>query len=182
MRHSLIGFLLAALIGCESSVAPSDSVTADNQSGQVSLRTDRASYSAMPIGGEGSYRTYGFTLVAQFTNGMSRTVYLERCYPTTPYPVYGIGSDADGQSAAYNPTWGCVGHDSPIVVLPGMTRTDSLRILGPNAWDGRTNEPFGNLTGRFRLSYVVATCRAVSGCELPGHPRESNDFEVRLGL
>jgi hypothetical protein len=181
VKYSVVGFLFAALMACESSVAPSDGVTAD-QAGQVTLRTDRTAYSATPIGGEGPYRTYAFTLMAQFTNGMSRPVYLERCYPDTAYPVYGIGAGADGPAAAYDPAWACVGHDAPIVVLAGQTRTDSLRITGPNAWDGRTEEPFGDLVGRFRLTYVVGTCRAVRGCALPGRGSESNEFDIHLGL
>ena len=161
-------------------MAPSGEATA-GQSGQVTLRTDRAAYSARPIGGEGPYRTYAVTVVAQFTNGMSQPVYLQRCYPETPYPIYGIVAAEEGREAAYDPAWACVGHDLPIVVSAGQTRTDSLRIAGPNAWDGRTKEPIGNLVGRFRLSYVVGTCPSVTGCELPGPIRESNEFEVRLG-
>jgi hypothetical protein len=160
-------------------MAPSGGGSAD-QGGQVSLRTDRAAYTASLSGGKGLYRTYRFTLVAQFTNGMAEPLYLERCYPTTPYPIYAIGSAAEGREAAYNPAWGCVGNDGPIVVLAGETRTDSLRVTGPNSWDGRTNEPFGDLAGRFRLSYMVGSCRAVSGCKLP-NPVESNNFDVRLG-
>jgi hypothetical protein len=178
MRYSLVGLLFSAVVACGAPVATSGDVTAD-RSGEVTLRTDRAAYSATPIGGEGPYRTYAATLVAQVTNGMSRPVYLQRCYPETPYPIYGIVSAEEGREAAYNPAWACVGHDLPIVVSAGYTRTDSLRIAGPNAWDGRTKEPFGDLVGRFRLSYAVGTCRAVSGCELPGRT-ESNEFEVRL--
>ena len=181
MRYSLVGFIVAALVGCGSSLAPSDRET-DAQSGQLTLRTDRLTYSAQLVGGEGSYRTYGFTLVAQFTNGTSRPVYLERCFPDTTYPVYEIGSGANGPAAAYDPAWACVGHDAPIVVSSGETRTDSLRIAGPNAWDGRTGEPFGDLVGHFRLSYRVGTCPAVTACELPGSVGESNEFEIRLGL
>ena len=180
MRHALVVFLLGALVACGPPVTPSGELTAD-QSGQVTLRTDRATYHASPTGGEGSYRTYAATVVTQFTNGMSRIVYLERCYPDTPYPIYGIVSAEKGREAAYDPTWACVGHDVPIVVLPGGIRRDSLRLVGPNAWDGRTNKPFGDLVGRFRLSYVVGTCRTVTGCEVPGRFRESNEFEVRLG-
>ena len=181
MRYSLIGFLLVALVGCGSPVTTPGELTTD-ESGQVTLRTDREAYIASPVGGEVPYRTYEFTLVAQFTNGMSRSVYLQRCYPDTPYPIYGIASaEEEGGEAAYNPTWACVGHDVPIMVLAGMTRTDTLRIMGPNAWDGHTNQPFGDLVGRFRLSYMVGTCRAVSGCEVPGRFRDSNEFEVSLG-
>jgi hypothetical protein len=181
VRYSVVGFLIAGLVACESSAAPSDRVTAD-QSGEVTLRTDGAAYSARLIGGEGSYRTYAFTLVAQFTNRMPESVYLERCYPDTPYPVYGIGSGAGGPAAAYDPAWACVAHGVPIVVPAGDTRIDSLSISGPNAWDGRTGEPLGDLVGSFRLSYRVGTCPAISSCELPGRFRESNQFEIRLGL
>jgi hypothetical protein len=179
MRYSLVGLLFSAVVACGVPEATSGDVTAD-QAGEVTLRTDRAAYSATLIGGEGPYRTYAATVVARFTNGMSRPVYLQRCYPETPYPIYGIVSAAEGREAAYNPSWACVGHDLPIVVSAGDTRTDSLRIAGPNAWDGHTKEPFGDLAGRFRLSYAVSTCRAVSGCELRGRG-ESNEFEVRLG-
>jgi hypothetical protein len=179
IRYSLAGFLIAGLLACDSSVAPSGGGSAD-QARQVTLRTDRTVYTASPIGGEGPYRTYEFTLVAQFTNGMSAPVYLERCYPSTPYPVYGIGSGAGARESAYDPVWACVGNDAPIVVLAGETRTDSLRVAGPNSWDGRTKEPFGDLAGQFRLSYGVGSCRAVNDCELPARV-ESNDFDVRLG-
>jgi hypothetical protein len=178
MRYALSGFLVAALVACTSSVAPSGAVS-EHEPLPIRLRTDRAAYTASLSGGEGFYRTYRFTLVAQFTNGMSDPVYLERCYPTTPYPEYAIASDAVGRESAYNPVWACVGHDAPIMVLAGETRTDTLRVTGPNSWDGRTNEAFGDLAGRFRLSYVVGSCRAVSDCELP-QAVQSNDFDVQL--
>ena len=179
LRYSLVGFLLAALVACGPPATTSGELT-PGESGQVTIRTDRAAYDATPIGREGSYRTYAMTVVAQFTNGMSRQLYLQRCYADTPYPIYGIVSAEEGREAAYNPVWACVGHGVPIIVLAGMTRTDSLRIVGPTAWDGRTKKPLGDLVGRFRLSYIVGTCRAVTGCEVPGRVHESNEFEVRL--
>jgi hypothetical protein len=174
MRVSLAGLLFVSLVACGAPVA-SDELTSP-----ITLQTDRAAYSASLIGGEGTYRTYTVTVVAQFTNRTALPVYLERCYPDTPYPIYGIVSAEEGREAAYNPVWACVGHDRPIVVSGGKTRTDSLHLSGPNAWDGRTNQPFGDLVGRFRLSYAVGTCRAVSRCEVPGQVGESNEFEVRL--
>jgi hypothetical protein len=183
MRYSLLELLiapLAALVACGTPVPTSGDVVAD-QFGQVTLRTDGVAYQASPAGGEGPYHRHSVTLVAQLSNEMPGPLYLQRCYPDTPYPVYGVLAAEEGRGAAYDPVWACVGHDTPIVVLAGQTRTDSLRILGPNAWDGRTNQPLGDLVGRFRLSYRVGTCRGIVGCELPGASVKSNDFEVRLG-
>jgi hypothetical protein len=182
MRYSLFGLpigALVALIGCGASVPTFGDVGAD-QDTRVTLRTDRAAYGASVAGGEGSSRRYAVTLAAQLSNGLSVPLYLQRCYPDTPYPIYGVVSAEEGREAAYNPVWACVGHGSPIVLRAGETRTDSLRVLGPNAWDGHTNMPFGDLVGRFRLSYAIGTCRGVVSCELPGGSIESNEFEVRL--
>ena len=182
MRYSPFGLpvALVALIACGASVPTSGDVTAD-QEGQVTLRTDRAAYQATLVGGEGSYGPYALTLAAQLSNGLSVPLYLQRCYPDTPYPIYGIVSTEEGRIAAYDPVWACVGHGHPIVVSPGRIRTDSLQVLGPNSSDGQTNMPFGDLIGRFRLSYLIGTCRAVSSCQLPGGSIVSNEFEVVLG-
>lgn len=172
--------LVLGLASCNVSlVACGTPVDSDELISQVTLQTDRAAYSASSIGGEGTYRTYTVTVVAQFTNGLLRPVYLERCYPDTPYPIYGIVSAEEGREAAYNPVWACVGHGRPIVVSGGQTRIDPIHLSGPNAWDGRTNQPFGDLVGRFRVSYAVGTCPSVNGCAVAGRV-ESNDFEVRL--
>ena len=179
MRFSLAGLLFASLVACGAPVDSSDELTA-GQSSQLTLQTDRAAYSASLSGGEGPYRTYAVTVVARLTNRTSRPVYLQRCYPDTPYPIYAIVSAEEGREPAYNPVWACVGHDQPIVVLAWHTRIDSLRISGPNTWDGLTNKPLGDLVGRFRLSYSVFTCPSVRGCEVAGRVGESNDFEVRL--
>jgi hypothetical protein len=181
MRYSLFGLpiALAALMACGASVPTSGDVTAD-QEGQVMLRTDRATYQASLVGDEGSHGRYAITLAAQLSNGLSVPLYLQRCYPDTPFPLYGVVNAEEGREAAYNPFWACVGHGEPIVLSAGKTRTDSLQVLGPNAWDGHTNMPLGDLVGRFRLSYEIGTCRRVVTCELPGGAIESNEFEVRL--
>lgn len=179
MRVALAVLLSGFVAACGAPVATSDELTA-GQSSQLTLQTDRAAYSAGFIGGEGPYRRYTVTVVARFTNKTSRPVYLERCYPDTPYPIYGIVSTEEGREAAYSAAWACVGHDRPIVVSLGETRTDSLHISGPNTWDGHTNQPSGDLVGRFRLSYAVGTCPSVYHCEVAARVSESNDFEVRL--
>ena len=182
MRYSPLGLpvALATLIACGASVPTSGDVTAD-QEGQVTLRTDRAAYQATLAEGEGSYGRYAVTLAAQLSNGLSVPLYLQRCYPDTAYPIYGVVSTEEGRTAAYDPVWACVGHGRSIVVSPGEIRTDTLQVLGPNSWDGHTNVPVGDLAGRFRLSYLIGTCRAVVSCQLPGGSINSNEFEVVLG-
>jgi hypothetical protein len=174
----LLSLVLAP--ACGAPLATSGDPVADRL-GELALRTDRTVYRAVAAGGDDPYHTFAFTLVAHLTNRTSAPVYLERCYPDTPYPIYTVVSTQEDVESAYAPVWACVGHDHSITVRPGETRTDSLRITGPNAWDGHTRQPFGVLAGRFRLSYTVGTCPAVTGCEVPGRVRESNEFEVRLG-
>jgi len=119
-------------------------------------------------------------VVARFTNETDQPLYLSRCYPDTSYPIYGVVATNADLEAGYNPVWACVGHDHPIVVGRGETRVDSLRITGPNAWDGYTSEPFGTLTGAFRLSYNIAACPDAYGCGAMPLSVQSNEFEVRL--
>ncbi len=76
--------------------------------------------------------------------------------------------------------WACVGHENQIVVEPGGARVDTLRIRGPDSWDGRTGVPSGSLEGSFRLAYQAGSCRDVFRCLLPREARSSNEFEVRV--
>jgi hypothetical protein len=179
MRYVWAG--LAALVfgACESPTAAPRQLTAEELKA-LTLQTDRLAYTAALVQGVGPYRTFGFRLVARFTNDLVRPVYLKRCYPDWPSPIYGISAADADQEAAYNPVWACVGHDRPIVVQPGETRTDTLEVRGPNAWDGYTNAPLGTLGGRFQLSYEVGTCRSVHDCPVAGRVRASNEFEVYL--
>lgn len=173
-RTSRLAALLA-LAGCASVLDPVAEDTA--------LATDQASYVARYQGGEGSYRQYGFTIVARFQNRTGEPVYLDRCYPDTPVPIYGV-EFVDGAGGAresgFDPIWACVGHESQVVVRPGDTRVDTLRIHGPNSWDGRTGVPSGTLEGSFRLVYQAGSCREVFRCFLPREARSSSVFEVRV--
>jgi hypothetical protein len=175
MRSHLAGFLLLASAACE---APHGLTVEDLRA--LTLRTDRNLYEATFSGGEGTYRRYALTVVARFTNATDQPLYMRRCYPATSYPIYAVVATNADLEAGYNPVWACVGHDNPIVVGRGETRVDSLRIAGPNAWDGYTNQPFGTLTGAFRLSYTIGACRAVYSCGAMPSSVESNEFEVRL--
>jgi hypothetical protein len=148
----------------------------------VVLRTDRDEYVASYEGGEGSYRQYGFSVVARFENRGSTAVYLARCYPDSPHPIYGVELVDGGESwgAAYNGVWACVGHDRQIQVPPGEVRADTIHLQGPNAFDGRTDQPFGTLAGRMRLFYEVQTCPGDGACRLSEDAGMSNVFTVEL--
>lgn len=163
--------MLAA--GCALNVSGPDGGTA--------LATDRASYTATYERGTGSYSEYGFTIVARFTNTGRNPVYLGRCYPTSPQPIFGVtlvGEDATHRSA-FNGTWACVGHSQQFLIAPGDVRVDTLHISGPNGFNGITGQPYGTLSGRMRLSYEVAACPGDGGCT-PAAPERaySNEFEV----
>ena len=146
------------------------------------LVTDRSSYAATYEGGDGTYRRYGFTVIARYTNSSSAPVYLGRCYPTSPHPSVGVAlveASGTGRESAYSPIYACVGHDQQIVVSPGAVRTDTLHLVGPNAYNGITKEPYGVLAGPMRLSYQVSACPGDGGCAGTAPSRQySNAFEV----
>lgn len=147
------------------------------------LQTDRTEYIATYRRGEGPYRTYGFTIIARYQNRTTGPLYVSYCPPRDRTPMYGIPvSDDTTEDSGYDRAWGCVGHESPIVVAPHATRLDTLRIEGPNAWDGRTNTPQGKLEGDFRLEYDVGTCHARGevNCLLPLEERRSAPFRVTV--
>ena len=148
---------------------------------ELPLRTDQTVYVAHQKHG-GSRPIYGFDLVARFENKTGRTIYLARCYPDSPHPIYGVEliGQEDDWGAAYSGAWACVGHENPIAVAAGATRTDTLHITGPNAWPSGSSQHFGVLEGRFRLSYQAQSCRSETGCDLPDSLARSNEFEVRL--
>jgi hypothetical protein len=127
------------------------------------LTTDSASYTAIPSG----YNSAEVRVVTLLRNSSDAPITLDRCYPTTPYPIFGVGlvSPSNSEGAAWNPNWACVGHDSPIVIAAHSTRTDTLRLRAPNSADGRTGRPFGVFSGRFRIE--IGAFR-------------SNEFEIKL--
>jgi hypothetical protein len=127
---------------------------------RASLQVDRREYEAACIEGKGDDCTYGFTIIASYVNQTAETLFIARCLPSDRGPEYGLKVVDDTMKyAAYDPVWGCVGHDYPVVVAPRATRVDTLRLRGPNAWDGKTNQPWGIFDGEFRLIYRVARCR-----------------------
>jgi hypothetical protein len=146
------------------------------------LHLDHAEYTATCIERPGNTCSYGFTLVARYENRTADTLYVSRCYPSDPTPVYGVETIEDtAEDAAYDPVWACVGHDFPIVIAPHAARVDTLRIEGPNSYDGKTNAPMGRFDGEFRLLYQVSSCWAGrTKCQLLPEWQRSGTFRVHL--
>jgi hypothetical protein len=151
---------LLALISCADGIGPHD----------LLLTLDQASYVAGYVSGEGNYRQYGFTVLAQFHNRTAQDLYLVRCYPSSPIPTFDVElvGITDSWGSGYSPNWACVGHDQQIRVAAGEARVDTLHLRGPNAFNGYTGEPYGVMSGRMRITYQVQDCRGEAGtCELP---------------
>lgn len=148
-----------------------------------SLQVDQTQYRATCLQGRGDSCRYAFTLVAQFRNITRDTFYIGRCMPRDPKPRYGIEYVTDStQDAAYDRVWACVGGVAPIIVAPNATRTDTLEIEGPNAFDGKTHAPLGVLEGDFRLIYTAGLCGpGQHDCGAPSEEQRSQVFRVHLG-
>jgi hypothetical protein len=149
------------------------------------LQTDSLAYTAVYRAGQAPYRLYGFRVVARFTNRTPAPVYLERCYPDSPTPIFDVQLVGDTAGAGplgsvFRRLWGCVGHDRQIEVASGTTRTDTLDLVGPSAFEGGTGRPLGRFDGRLRLSYNVQACRGGAGCGLPVGAGLSNAFDVTV--
>lgn len=159
MRRPLSALLSICVIGAAASC--SDALT--SPAGVALITTDSSSYTAVSI--EGS--ELQVRVVTTFTNPSSVPDTLARCYPDTPYPIYGVElvSPQSSDGAGYDPTWGCVGHNHQIVVAAHSTRTDTLRLLGPNEYDSSKERFVGVLAGKFRISYGG---------------QKSNVFEIKL--
>jgi len=145
------------------------------------LQVDQSEYHAACAKGKGAACRYTFTLVARYENQTGRPLYLSYCPPRYRTPRYRIPAIGDTtQDSGYDRAWFCVGHDDPIVMAPGTTRVDTLRVEGPNVLDGHTNAPQGMLDGEFRLVYEVGTCHdeGVVRCLLPLEERSSGVFRV----
>ena len=144
------------------------------------LRTDSTEYVARPTDRAGSY---SFTILASYTNRTDAPVDIEWCGRGPRRPTYGIsvaGDDPTGEGAAYNQFWACVGSDVRLELPPGMTRVDTLVIVGPRRADGITHRMLGMMEGDFQLVYQVRSARNEISALLPDSLRRSNRFRVRL--
>lgn len=176
-RRAALLLAVPALLSCAD-----DPIAPDIARHGEPIQTDATLYVAEPVV-EGS-RSYAFTVVAEFTNQTDRTIYLDRCFPDTPYPIFGVrligASDPMDEGSAFDPYWGCVGGSHQFEVLAGQSRTDTLRLRAPNAVDGRTGEILGVLEGRVRLVYGAAFCPNECRDRAPETLRLSNEFEIRI--
>ena len=182
-RISRFVFVLTLLLG--ALLGGCSSPPAEERDTSSPVLTDKTLYIARPEFADCAEPgcPYAFTVEASYTNHSDRPLYLARCYPDSPTPIYGVRLVALGgeDEAAYNPIWACVGHDEAIEVLPGEARTDTLRLEGPNAFDGDTGESYGALEGEFQLNYQVQICPEEDlSCGLIYAAGRSNLFEVRL--
>ncbi len=176
--RSLSTFLLALILSASCGAPGADAIEAPQ--GGV-LTTDATSYEARSL--SSVQGRWAFNVVVRYTNPTAQPIYLARCYPNSPQPIYGVqltdGSNAEG--AAYSLAWACVGHDKQILVAPGATRVDTLTLGGPNASDGVTGRFYGALTGRFRIFYDPQGCTGDGACRIMTDSlRYSNEFRVRL--
>ncbi len=146
------------------------------------LQVNQAEYLATCTGDKGETCSYGFTLIARYENRTADSLYLDRCGPRDRTPMYGVEAINDTtEGAAYDHVWACTGHDFPIVVAPHAVRVDTLRIEGPNSYDGKTNAPLGKFEGQFRLIYTVGPCwLGRPKCRIVPGPQRSQTFRVRL--
>ncbi len=169
MRTLSILLLVATLPACER--APTDP-----QRGSEAAQTDRPSYTAEYLGGAGTYRTYGFTVVSTLRNISGRTLYLQR------FPRYSVQllDGQNGEGNAYETYYSLLAPENPWPFLPDEVRTDTIHISGPNRWSGDTGQPYGTLEGTFRLRYWLGTCPDpdVFACLAPDSLVVSNPFSV----
>jgi len=153
------------------------------ESRDVSVTTDKSSYEAAHVSGTGMYGTYGFNVVARIQNTGQRSIYLGTCYPNDTNPMFFVVTDDGntGSRSAYNPNWGCVGHDQQIVVAPGIAREFTIFIRGPNGWDN-SGQFMGTLTGTMRIGFAMSVCSGEGNCSevMPNASRLSNLFDVQL--
>ncbi len=176
MRRVMTEILVAGVAACSS--AGTEPVGAPPPG---PFTTDAVVYTATKVR-DGQYT---LRVVARYTNSTSGTLYLARCYPSSPTPIYSVQLLTPGNKdgAAWNPGWGCVGHNQQIVVQPSQTRVDTLELYAPNALDGITHVPYGAFEGTVRLGYGVLTCPGELPCgstPIPDSMRFSNEFTIRL--
>lgn len=141
--------------------------------------TDATGYLAHQITAIGTLTRYRFTVVTRYANRGTTTLYLGRCFPTSPQPLFTVVSADLSGTSGYEYAWACTGHDKQFALAPGATRVDTLQVEGPNMWDGRTHSPLGVTSGRFKLFFDV---RTAAGDGAPYASRSlgySNDFLVR---
>jgi len=130
---TLLG-LSALVASCSSSTAPGDLGPVPNGA----FTTDAPGCVAYSLPGE-PFR-YRFRIISRFENRGTSTLYLGRCYPNSPQPLFTVES-ATNVASGYAISWACVGPDRQFAIRSGEVRIDTLEIEGPNAFQGGTNIP-----------------------------------------
>lgn len=145
----------------------------------LELRTDASGYLALPGPRVGDVRTYELTVVARFTNGTTRTVFLERCFAETEYPIYSVELTTGSEVAAYNPNWSCP-RGASFVVEPDETLEVVVPLIAPHLFD--QGQAIGVFAGQFRLGFSWWSCPD-EGEQCPegaGGVTRSNEFTITV--
>ena len=181
MRRTVV--VVSRMLVCSCALACRDATGLPRDLGPVpdgSLMTNATSYVAERIAGSTRPVRYRFAVITRFQNRSAAAVYLDRCFPDSPQPIYGIGvADSSGRESAYAPFWACVGHNNQFEVLPGAVRVDTFVVEGPNMFDEVKQQAIGATTGKFRLSLSLRGVPGESAPQLPGTLGVSNAFIVR---
>ena len=143
--------------------------------------TDVTGYIARLVPGSAPDTQYHFTVISRYENRGTVPLYLGRCFPTSPQPIWNVGlADTSETGSAYSQIFACVGNDQQFEMAPGAVRIDTLQIQGPNAFDHYTHQPLDGITdGQFRLYYNVLLGSGDGAASAPMSVRLSNAFVVR---
>ena len=173
----ILAAVWGTVLGCRTATDPVQNL------GPVpdgSLMTDATGYVAKSLGGAGPFVQYEFAVETRFENRSTAPVFLARCFPDSPQPMYGIvAADSSGIQSAYAPFWGCVAHNDQFQILPGAVRVDTFLVRGPTASDAANPEGIGVTSGVFRLMLFVASAPGDGAPAAPGALGISNAFVVR---
>lgn len=121
---------------------------------------------------------YQFRIISRFENRTASTLYLGRCFPNSPQPLFTV-FNTDPVGNGYGQIWACVGHDQQFAIRTGEVRVDTLLVDGPNEFEYGTNTPIGVTEGDFRLYYDVRLAAGDGAPTAPDSLKVSNVFRVR---
>ena len=138
--------------------------------------TDTTGYLAYRL--PGSLPSYHFQIISRFENRTASTLYLGRCFPDSPQPLFSV-VDAPPVESGYAQVWACIGSVQPFAIRTGEVRVDTLLVEGPNFFENGTNAPIGVTEGDFWLYYDVRLAAGDGAPTAPNSLKLSNAFRVR---
>ena len=171
-------YVLLVSCGSPGEPAPDNSESVPNL-GPVpagAFTTDATGYLAYRL--PESLPRYQFRIVSRFENRSAGTLYLGRCFPDSPQPLFTVFNTVPVESG-YTQGWACVGHDRQFAIRPGEVRIDTLVVEGPNMFQGGTHVPIGVTEGDFRLYFDVRLAPGDGAPAAPDSIKVSNVFRVR---